>query len=120
MTGREHEKQRKEESKGTEKGESMDVVRAYLRFFNLAFSVSAQQATAFCFELGRNQTMSAQKKELPTTLESFSGLSSTHCHPFTHCPSDDVEEMLLVDNAMRRMCVKSRIVATLYCAFKIT
>lgn len=37
-------------------------------------SMSARQTTAFCFELGRNQTMSAQRKELPTTLESFSGL----------------------------------------------
>ena len=49
----------------------MDVVRAYLRFFNLAFSLSAPLTTAGCFELGRKQTMSAQKRELSTTLESF-------------------------------------------------
>lgn len=49
----------------------MDVVLAYLRFFNPAFSVSARLTTAFCFELGRKQTMSAQRKESPTTLESF-------------------------------------------------
>lgn len=48
---------REEERKGTEKGESMDVVRAFLRFFNLAFSVSAPEATVFCFDFGRNQTM---------------------------------------------------------------
>lgn len=46
----------------------MDVVRAYLRFFSLAFSMSARQTAAFCFELGRKQTLSAQRKELPTTL----------------------------------------------------
>lgn len=39
----------------------MDVVLAYLRFFNPAFSVSARLTTAFCFELGRKQTMSAQR-----------------------------------------------------------
>lgn len=64
----------REERKGTEQGESMDVEHAYLGFFNLAFSMSAQQSTAFCFELGRNQTMSSQRRELPTTLESFTGL----------------------------------------------
>lgn len=39
----------------------MDVVLAYLRFFDPAFSVSARLTTAFCFELGRKQTMSAQR-----------------------------------------------------------
>lgn len=57
-----------------ERREYRCVVRAYLRFFNLAFSMSARQTAAFCFELGRKQTMSAQRKELPTTLELFSGL----------------------------------------------
>lgn len=52
----------------------MDVVRAYLKFFNLAFSMSARQATAFCFELRRKQTMSAQRNDLSTALESFSGM----------------------------------------------
>lgn len=50
----------------------MDVVLAYLRFFNLAFSVSARQTAVFCFELGRNKTMSALRNTLPTTLQSFS------------------------------------------------
>lgn len=71
LAGGGHEKQR---GRGQRKESSMDVVRAYLKFFNLAFSMSAQQATAFCFELGRNQTKSAQRNELSTTLESFAGM----------------------------------------------
>lgn len=67
-------RERRGQDGGQREESSMDVVHAYLRFFNLAFTMSARQATAICFELGRNQTMSAQRKELPTTLESFSGL----------------------------------------------
>lgn len=67
LAGRKQEKQAKEKRVRDRERREYDVVRAYFTFFNLAFSMSAQQTTAFCFELGRNQTMLAQRKELPLT-----------------------------------------------------
>lgn len=56
------------------------MVRAYFTFFNLAFSMSAQQTTAFCFESGRNQTILVRRKELHRTQVILRVVKSTLTH----------------------------------------
>lgn len=56
LSGREQEEQGEVKRGRDRERREYGVVRAYFTFFNLAFSMPAQQTTAFCFELGRNQT----------------------------------------------------------------